>query len=71
MTNEDILKLAKTCGIGANKYKICISWEEELLKFADEMRKCGWWGGFEYATEIHTDEINLLREELKKLGKVL
>jgi hypothetical protein len=34
MTNEDILKLAETCGIGANKYKICISWEEELLKFA-------------------------------------
>lgn len=71
MTNEQILELAKTCGISANKYKICIVWEEELLKFAEEIRKCGWDGGFQYATEIHTDEINLLREELKKLGKVL
>ena len=34
MTNEDILKLAETCGITPNKYKVCISWEEELLKFA-------------------------------------
>ena len=34
MTNEQILKLAKSCGIIPNKYKICISWEEELLKFA-------------------------------------
>ena len=79
MTNEDILKLAETCGfdtfVGEKDdetdgiyYQF---WEEQLLKFADEMRKYGWWGGFEYATEIHTDEINLLREELKKLGKVL
>ena len=37
MTNEDILKLAETCGITPNKYKICISWEEELLKFAREI----------------------------------
>jgi hypothetical protein len=79
MTNPEILKLAETCGIDTFVgekddetdgiyYQF---WEEQLLKFADEMRKCGWWGGFEYATEIHTDEINLLREELKKLGKVL
>ena len=34
MTNPEILKLAETCGIIPNKYKICISWEEELLKFA-------------------------------------
>jgi hypothetical protein len=27
-------KLAETCGITPNKYKVCISWEEELLKFA-------------------------------------
>ena len=37
MTNEQILKLAKSCGIIPNKYKICISWEEELLKFARSM----------------------------------
>ena len=34
MTNPEILKLAETCGITPNKYKVCISWEEELLKFA-------------------------------------
>ena len=74
MTNPEILKLAETCGfvMYANENGDCWEcWEHQLLKFADEMRKCGWWGGFEYATEIHTDEINLLREELKKLGKVL
>jgi hypothetical protein len=34
MTNSEILKLAETCGITPNKYKVCISWEEDLLKFA-------------------------------------
>lgn len=34
MTDEQIFELAKTFGIVANKYKICISWEEEILKFA-------------------------------------
>jgi hypothetical protein len=34
MTNEQILKLAETCGFGVNKYKICICWKDELLKFA-------------------------------------
>ena len=34
MTNEQILELAETCGITPNKYKVCISWEEDLLKFA-------------------------------------
>ena len=78
MTNPEILKLAETCGVvvqdrwSAGNDDVYYECHEcELLKFADEMRKCGWWGGFEYATEIHTDEINLLREELKKLGKVL
>jgi hypothetical protein len=71
MTEEQIFEIAKTCGIGDNKYEICICWKDELLKFAEEIRKCGWDDGFEYATEIHTDEINLLREELEKLGKVL
>ena len=39
MTNPEILKLAETCGIIPNKYKICISCEEELLKFARELIK--------------------------------
>ena len=73
MTNERILELAKTCGFddftGPEDFWEC--WEKQLLKFAEEIRKCGWDDGFEYATEIHTDEINLLREELEKLGKVL
>jgi hypothetical protein len=34
MTNPEILELAETCGIIPNKYKVCISWEEQLLKFA-------------------------------------
>jgi hypothetical protein len=39
MTNEQILKLAETCGFGVNKYKICICWKDELLKFARAVRK--------------------------------
>jgi hypothetical protein len=46
MTNEDILKLAETCGIGANKYKVCISWEEELLKFALAIHEDGYNKGY-------------------------
>jgi len=34
MTNEQIFEIAKTCGIGDNKYEICICWKDELLKFA-------------------------------------
>ena len=34
MTNPEILELAETCGIIPNKYKVCISWEDQLLKFA-------------------------------------
>lgn len=34
MTEEEIFEIAKTFGIVANKYKICISWGEEMLKFA-------------------------------------
>jgi hypothetical protein len=34
MTDAQILELAETYGIGVNKYKICICWKDELLKFA-------------------------------------
>ena len=47
MTNEDILKLAETCGIIPNKYKICISWEEELLKFALLIHENGYNKGYD------------------------
>ena len=39
MTTEEILQLAKTFGITPNKYKVCILWKEELLKFARAIRK--------------------------------
>ena len=39
MTEEQILELAETFGITPNKYKVCIIWKEELLKFAQEIRK--------------------------------
>ena len=47
MTNEDILKLAETCGIIPNKYKVCISWEEELLKFALLIHEDGYNKGYD------------------------
>ena len=47
MTNEDILKLAETCGITPNKYKVCISWEEELLKFALLIHENGYNKGYD------------------------
>ena len=46
MTNQDILKLAETCGIIPNKYKVCISWEEELLKFALLINENGYNKGY-------------------------
>ena len=46
MTNPEILKLAETCGIIPNKYKICISWEEELLKFALLIHENGYNKGY-------------------------
>ena len=46
MTNPEILKLAETCGIVPNKYKICISWEEELLKFALLIHENGYNKGY-------------------------
>ena len=47
MTNPEILKLAETCGIIPNKYKICISWEEELLKFALLIHENGYNKGYD------------------------
>tara|TARA_B110000503_G_C7034314_1_gene365407 strand:- start:793 stop:984 length:192 start_codon:yes stop_codon:yes gene_type:complete len=47
MTNPEILKLAETCGIVPNKYKICISWEEELLKFALLIHEDGYNKGYD------------------------
>ena len=47
MTDEQILELAKTCGIIPNKYKICISWEEELLKFALLIHENGYNKGYD------------------------
>ena len=52
MTEEQIFELAKTFGIVANKYKICISWEEEILKFAREMYE----KGREDESELYVDE---------------
>ena len=46
MTNPEILELAETCGIIPNKYKICISWEEELLKFALLIHENGYNKGY-------------------------
>ena len=46
MTNPEILKLAETCGIIPNKYKVCISWEEELLKFALLINEKGYNRGY-------------------------
>jgi hypothetical protein len=47
MTNPEILELAETCGIIPNKYKICISWEEELLKFALLIHENGYNKGYD------------------------
>jgi len=47
MTNPEILKLAETCGIIPNKYKVCISWEEELLKFALLIHEDGYNKGYD------------------------
>ena len=47
MTNPEILKLAETCGITPNKYKVCISWEEELLKFALLIHENGYNKGYD------------------------
>lgn len=50
MTNEQILELAETCGFGVNKYKICICWKDELLKFAEAIYEEGYDDGCFRAT---------------------
>ena len=50
MTKEEILELAETCGIGANKYKICICGKDELLKFARAIYEEGYDDGCFQAT---------------------
>ena len=50
MTNEQILELAKTCGFDSFTGEIenfweC--WEEQLLKFAQEMYSQGWREGYD------------------------
>ena len=52
VTDEEIFELAKTFGIVANKYKICISWEEEIHKFARAMYE----KGREDESELYVDE---------------
>jgi hypothetical protein len=52
MTDEQIFELAKTFGFVVNKYKICISWEEELLKFARAMYE----KGRDDESELYVDE---------------
>lgn len=37
MTDEQILELAKSCGITPNKYEVCVTWKDEILKFAREL----------------------------------
>ena len=50
MTNEQILELAETCGFGVNKYKICICWKDELLKFALLIHENGYNKGYNKAS---------------------
>ena len=46
MTDEQILELAKSCGITPNKYKVCIIWKEDLLKFALAIHEDGYDRGY-------------------------
>ena len=50
MTNEQILELAKTCGFDSftgEKENFWECWEEQLLKFAQEMYSQGWREGYD------------------------
>lgn len=42
MTEEKIIELAETFGITPNKYKVCIIWKDELLKFAQAIYEEGY-----------------------------
>lgn len=50
MTEEKILELAETFGITPNKYKVCIIWKDELLKFAWKLFEEGYDQGCYEAT---------------------
>jgi len=56
MTEEQILELAKTYGIGDNKYEICICWKDELLKFAEAIYEEGVTDGFKPGYEEGYDD---------------
>ena len=50
MTEEQILELAKTCGFDSftgEKENFWECWEEQLLKFAQEMYSQGWREGYD------------------------
>ena len=50
MTNEQILELAETCGFDSftgEKENFWECWEEQLLKFAQEMYSQGWREGYD------------------------
>ena len=50
MTNPEILELAKTCGFDdftGEKENFWECWEEQLLKFAQEMYSQGWREGYD------------------------
>jgi hypothetical protein len=69
MTDEQILELAKTCGFGVNKYKICICWKDELLKFALAIHEGGYNKGYDrgyeegYESSIVSSRMNTREEE--------
>lgn len=46
MTNDEILELAKTCGITPNTYGVCVTWKDEILKFALAIHKDGYNKGY-------------------------
>lgn len=54
LTEEQILELAETHGIGVNKYKICICWKEEFLKFAEAVYEQGYDDGCFQATGVQS-----------------
>jgi hypothetical protein len=68
MTDAQILELAETYGIGVNKYKICICWKDELLKFAraiyEEGYDDGWRDGVDEGRyqESYNNSMNYLGE---------
>ena len=65
MTNEQIFELAETCGFGVNKYKICICWKDELLKFALLIHKDGYNKGYDegYDSSTTSSKMNMWEEE--------